>query len=168
MRCSTKKRRGAAAVEFAVVILVLLGLVVGIWEVGQLVHISQIVSNAAREGGRQASTAKYTIDQVRQAVLDYLKNANVRCHPTLDNSQVNLTNTNVTITVTCLDGTDTYNANQFDRFLINVSVPIGNFEWVTNPSFTDTSFQITGSAGYMCVADLPINVSATIPQQPLK
>ena len=44
-----------AAVEFAMILPVILTLLLGIWEVGRMIEIQQILYNAAREGGRQAA-----------------------------------------------------------------------------------------------------------------
>lgn len=62
------RRSGAAAVEMAVVMnLVLVPLLLGVWEVGRLVHVQQVLVNATREGSRIAgqgltigSTGAYT------------------------------------------------------------------------------------------------------------
>jgi Flp pilus assembly protein TadG len=87
----TRRRHGAAAVELAILLpTVLVPLLFGIWEVGRLVQIQQIVANAAREGGRQASTGKYTEFDIRDDIKDYLTNAG-------------LDTTNVQITVTVTD-----------------------------------------------------------------
>ncbi len=52
----SRRRCGAAAVEMAVVMnLVLVPLMLGVWEVGRLVHVQQVVVNATREGARLAS-----------------------------------------------------------------------------------------------------------------
>lgn len=48
-------RRGVAAVELGFVLMLFLApLILGVWEVGRLVHVQQIVSNSAREGARLA------------------------------------------------------------------------------------------------------------------
>ncbi|MCT1433984.1 pilus assembly protein, partial [Dietzia maris] len=44
--------RGAAAVEFALVLPILLLLVLGILEFGRAYHVQTILSNAARDGVR--------------------------------------------------------------------------------------------------------------------
>jgi Flp pilus assembly protein TadG len=89
--CKTQRRQGAAAVELAILLpLVLVPLLFGIWEVGRLVQIQQIVANAAREGGRQASTGKYTETDIRDDIKAYLTNAG-------------LVTTGVQITVTVTD-----------------------------------------------------------------
>ena len=79
-------RRGVAAIELAfVTMLLVIPLLIGIWEVGRLVQVQQIVSNAAREGAR-LSAQGYTISSsgtptqikvngtsgVKEAVYDYL------------------------------------------------------------------------------------------------
>src|SRR5262249_41698284 len=89
----TRRRGGAAAVELAIILpTVLVPTLFGIWEVGRLVQIQQIVANAAREGGRQASTGKYTETDVRDDIKTYLSNAG-------------LDTTGVQITVTATDAT---------------------------------------------------------------
>lgn len=88
MRRSPKSaRRGVAAIELAFVfMLFVIPMMFGIWEVGRLVQVQQIVSNATREGARLSAQA-YTIDSsgtatqiktttgtvnVKDAVYDYL------------------------------------------------------------------------------------------------
>jgi Flp pilus assembly protein TadG len=81
------KRRGAAIAETAVCVPVLFLLLFGTWEVGRLVHISQVVSNSAREGARLASTGLYssstvvpsgtTAFEVQRAVANYLHNSSL-------------------------------------------------------------------------------------------
>src|SRR5205085_3822900 len=45
-------RRGAATVELAVLLPLLVTLLLGIWEVGRLIDVTQVLFNGAREGGR--------------------------------------------------------------------------------------------------------------------
>ncbi len=55
----TRPRSGVAAVETAVVLtFVLVPLMIGIWEMGRLVQVQQIVANSAREGARLAAQAR--------------------------------------------------------------------------------------------------------------
>src|SRR5581483_1866754 len=112
-------RRGVAAVELAVLLPLLLLLLLGVWEVGRMVEVQQLLANGAREAGRQASTGVKTVQDVKDVLTRYL---NVNGIPT----------TNSTITVTNLtDGarSDPSTANQLDQFRITVSVPIDNFRW---------------------------------------
>jgi Flp pilus assembly protein TadG len=47
---------GVAAVELAVVLLFfVVPLLLAVWEVGRLIHVQQLLSNSAREGGRLAA-----------------------------------------------------------------------------------------------------------------
>lgn len=57
-----KRRGGAALIEFALIIPVLLALVIGIMEFGWLVKNNLTVANAAREGARVASLGKPTTE----------------------------------------------------------------------------------------------------------
>jgi Flp pilus assembly protein TadG len=40
----------------------ILSIVAGLWEVGRVVEVQQLLANAAREAGRQAATGQYTND----------------------------------------------------------------------------------------------------------
>jgi Flp pilus assembly protein TadG len=77
-------RQGAAAVEFALVLPFLLLILFGVWELGRLVQVTQIISNAAREGGRLSATGTLsaseltttgTAYQIQRAVGNYIQNA---------------------------------------------------------------------------------------------
>lgn len=58
IRRRSPARRGVAAIELAFVTwLFVIPLMIGVWEVGRLIQVQQIVANAAREGARLASQA---------------------------------------------------------------------------------------------------------------
>jgi Flp pilus assembly protein TadG len=140
-------------VEFAVVLPFLLLLLAGIWEVGALVEVQQILSNAAHVGGRQASTGLNTNAQVQQAVLQYLQNAGL---PTQ----------NVTVTVTDVtSGGDVSAANQMDQLNVTVTIPFADIAWDPLNYVVPSGSQLTSSATWYCLKDLPVNVSTTLPIQ---
>lgn len=68
-----KKQTGAAAVEFAILLFLLLILLAGIFEFGFLWLQNNYIANAAREGARVASRIDSTEADVEDAVQDYLK-----------------------------------------------------------------------------------------------
>src|SRR5262249_27198087 len=90
IRSPLERRHGSAAVEFAVTALFLVPLLVGLWEVGRLVEVQQLLANAAREGGRQASTGNVNAAGVQATVVSYLTRNNIPC------STSNVTVTNLT------------------------------------------------------------------------
>jgi len=56
MKTSALRRRsGAAAVESCVIMLFIAPVMIGLWEMGRVVQVEQIISNAAREGARMAA-----------------------------------------------------------------------------------------------------------------
>lgn len=66
-----RRRTGTAAVEFAAVLtFVLVPLMVGLWEMGRVVQVQQIVANGAREGARLAAQAN-TINSTGSPTLIY-------------------------------------------------------------------------------------------------
>lgn len=67
---------GQSLVEFAIVLPVLLGLVVGIFEFGRAWNVFQVLTNAAREGAR-LSVVRTTGSEgeVENAIHDYLNRA---------------------------------------------------------------------------------------------
>ncbi len=71
------RRRGAATVEFAVVIPVLLVFILGIIEIGRLVMVAQVNTNASREGARYAVQGAADSAAVEAYVRTYLTSAGV-------------------------------------------------------------------------------------------
>lgn len=67
---TTRRRFGAATVETALVLPVFFMVMVGIVEVGRAFMVSQLLTNAAREGGRIAAMNGSTNSEVIQTVKD--------------------------------------------------------------------------------------------------
>lgn len=87
-------QEGAAAVEFAIVLPLLMLLTLGALDMGHMFYIDHLITNASREGARYA--AKYTGSAAQPTsaqVSSYIKS-------TLNYNTFNLTNLTVTTTVT--------------------------------------------------------------------
>ena len=76
-RICRKKRRGAAAVEFALIAPLFMLMVLGMIEVGRAIMVQQIITNASREGARRAVLDGATDTEVRTFVNTYLNNASL-------------------------------------------------------------------------------------------
>lgn len=70
-------RRGAAAVEFALVAPLFFLLIFGMIEFGRMVMVQQVITNASREGARVAVLDGSTHTEVQQTVDDYLASASI-------------------------------------------------------------------------------------------
>ncbi len=76
-RCRSRRRRGSAVVEFAVVAPVFVLLVFGMIEYGRMVMVQQILTNSAREGARVGILDNSTESDVDTAVNRYLTAAGI-------------------------------------------------------------------------------------------
>ena len=93
--CSIRpKRRGAATVELALVLPIFLTLVYGIIEFGRGFMVSQLVTNAAREGARRAILDGSTNSDITSFIQTYLQQS----------ANVSAADAVVTITVTAAAG----------------------------------------------------------------
>ena len=68
-----KNERGAALIEAAVTIPLILLISVGIFEFGRAYQTWQVLTNAAREGARQAILVDKTDADVQSTVQNYMK-----------------------------------------------------------------------------------------------
>jgi Flp pilus assembly protein TadG len=149
-----RTRRGVALVEFAIVLPLLILLLIGIWEVGRVIEVQQSVQNAAREGGRQTSTAKRTVSQVTQSVKDYLARAG-------------FVTTNVTVTITNLTNaarSDPTTANQLDKFQVVVTMPFDDARLITQKWFTNGRI-LSAKVVWLSMRDIPLAINKTIPPE---
>jgi Flp pilus assembly protein TadG len=146
------KRRAIVAVETALVMPLLILFLAGVWEVGRLVEVKQLVNNATREAGRQASSGRKDYTGVSTTALNYL-----------EKSGINTTGASVLVeSLTGSAGSDPTQAVQLDRFRITVSIPFNNVRWVLLPMITDAT-TITSSSDWYSMKDLPVVVSDVIP-----
>ena len=67
------KERGAALIESAITIPIILLVSVSIFDFGRAYQAWQVLTNAAREGARVSILAGKTDDQVRDAVAQYVR-----------------------------------------------------------------------------------------------
>lgn len=161
------RRAGVAAVEFAVVLPLLLLLMLGTWEVGRTVQMQQILVNAAREGARVAAqgqtinlTGAYTqimcdtgTPNVKQVIIDYLHGAGIA------------DTTGVTTTFKYLDGdlgsTQPWQGTKNQRFEVSVTLPYANVR-LTNLDLLNIT-NLTARVEWVSMADDPFTVNTTIP-----
>jgi Flp pilus assembly protein TadG len=149
-RPRTALRRGAALVEFALLLPLMLVLLVGAWEAGRTIEINLILSNAAREGARQAAGGA-TSSQVQQTVINYLQNAGL---PT----------TNVVVTVNDLTHPgDPSSATQLDQIQVTVTIPFKDVRWSTLTLVTSPSTQLSASSTWLSVRDQAYPTGYTSP-----
>ena len=73
-----KDQRGAAVVEFAIVLPLLVLMVIGICEFGLLWYNSQVIINASREGARAAITR--SADASSGGITVFNSNSNAKCN----------------------------------------------------------------------------------------
>jgi len=110
-------RLGAATVEFAVVVPVFFLLVFGMIEFGRMVMVQQVITNASREGARQAVLDGATTTEVTNAVKSYLTSGSI---------------TGATITVS---PNPPSNAAFGDPVTVTVSIPFSQVSWLPSPMF---------------------------------
>jgi Flp pilus assembly protein TadG len=71
------RRRGVAAVEFAIVAPLFFLLIIGIVEIGRAMMVQQVLINASRVGARRAITMSSNEDAVIDAVNEYVSGMGV-------------------------------------------------------------------------------------------
>jgi hypothetical protein len=86
-------QKGTAAVEFAIILPVLLMLFAGTLEFGMLIYNKQVITNASREGARVGIVGGTTDTDIRDIVKNYCQNNLVTYGtptPTLDDDAIDI------------------------------------------------------------------------------
>lgn len=118
-RRGRNRRRGAAAVEFAIVAPVFFLFVFGIIEYGRMVMVQQVITNASREGARRAVLDGATAAAVSTSVEDYLDSAAINGD---------------SATVLFPQG-DPENAGFGAPVEVRIEVPFNDVSWMPTPFF---------------------------------
>ncbi len=116
-RSYRKKRRGAAAVEFAVVAPIFLLLVFGMIEYGRMVMVQQVITNASREGARVGVLDGSTNMDVTGIVNQYLNSGSI-------------SGANITVTPT-----NPEDAMFGDPVTVTVDIPFSQVSWLPSPMY---------------------------------
>ncbi|MRX43315.1 pilus assembly protein [Agromyces sp. Q22] len=120
---SLRKERGAAAVEFALVLPILLLLILGIFEFGRLFNIQIQLSNAAREAAR-VMAIRDNVGEAQSAAVATAPALN----PAIDPGQVLLS------VGTCEDLDEGTPVHANITYTVDLIIP-GFWEWATGDTF---------------------------------
>jgi Flp pilus assembly protein TadG len=180
------RRRGAAAVEFAACLPVLFTILAGLWEVGRITEVQQVMWNSAREAARDASLGQDNLQTVAANLLTYLQSAEPtafgQAHQTAMVAPVvtlpanttgytcwdNTANRELfTITFTDLTNpsiTDPTAMQQLDRYEIGVQVPYGSIGWVPVAQVTGRT-RLYVVVQWASMVDSPFQIAPYLPAQ---
>jgi Flp pilus assembly protein TadG len=152
------------AVEAALVLPVLVIVLLGVWEVGRLVQVNQLLENAAREGARLAAGGYVngvgvTSAMVQQAVRDYLTAAGLPAG-TVNGAQIQVTN------LSANKWSDPVDAQPRDQFRVTVTIPQGtafdSMKWALVKSLTNVN-SMSVSVVWNSANDSQITIDTGLP-----
>lgn len=169
--CNCSRRHGAAVVEMVFVMPLLLGLMIGIWELGRIVQVQQILTGSARDGARLAAQAKiinltgaYTqIDlnssspNVETTIKEYLK-ANGITDLTGLTITFEFLNDNLTVDSTI---SQPHQGTKNKKFRVRVTLPYANVRWTSLSLINPNT--ITGECIGQMMVDDAFTLNATMP-----
>lgn len=160
-----RERRGALVVETAVILPLLMVVMLGVWEVGRIIQVKQMMVNSAREGARLAAggytvnSAPVTQAMVTQACKDYLRGAG------LPAAAYN----GAEVTLTCMASpswVDPYNAEPLDRFRLRVRIPPGaafeSTRWSFLPKLTGIN-ELDATVDWVSLNNVEITIDSNLP-----
>jgi hypothetical protein len=155
-------RRGAAAVEFAFVAPLLFLLILGVWEIGRIIQVQQVMLSSLRHGARIASQGyivtttgeytKITRDQVLTSIKESL----------IGNGITNLDGAKVEMLF--LDGESTREPHQGkknERYSVRLTIPYQNVRW-TNLSLLNPQ-SLTVEIQWQMLVDDPFTLNTNLP-----
>lgn len=171
---SGSRRRGVAAVEFAVVLPLLLLMLVGIWELGRIIHVQIILNTAARDGARLAAQSSVVSPNGAYTQIHFNTGT-----PSIEGAiRANLMAagitdlTNLVVELEFVESApggatpgsttaDPYTGAKNQRFRVRVSIPYEDVRWTTlslvNPN------TLTAEVYWQCLIDDPFTVNTTLP-----
>lgn len=120
-RTRSANRRGASAVEFALVAPLFILFVFGLIEMSRIMMVQQILSEASRSGTRAAIVNGATVESVRDVVQERL-----------DHSMVTVGRSSITV------DPDPSSAPYGASITVSVSVSLGDVSWLPATDFLDS------------------------------
>src|SRR5262249_40199686 len=137
-----RRRRGIAAAEFAVLLPFLVAAVLGMVEIGRLVMVKDLLTNAARKGCRTGVTPGKGYQDILNDVNNILTDNNIPPSDATITIQVaSYTGTSTTPSwgpPTTVTGGSVFAPNALDQVSVKVSIPVTDVLWFT-PFFTSST-----------------------------
>ncbi len=169
MKVQTQKnqlRQGIAIMEFAVVFPFLLLMLLGIWELGRIIQVQQVMMNAARNGARLAAQAFIvnTFGAYTQITTNsgYPNVYGTMSEFLIGNGITNLNNVKMNFTFLSGDTTrQPWQGNKNEPFQITLTIPYNNVRLTTLTLFAPTN--LTVQVQWQMLVDAPFAVSTTLP-----
>jgi Flp pilus assembly protein TadG len=178
-----------AAVEFAFCAPLLVTLLLGLWEVGRVTEVQNVMWNSAREAARDASLGSDNLLTVANNLLTYLQGAEpsafAQGHST---SMVSPSTKGITLPAntygyTCWDTTanqelftitfadltntsvtDPTGMSQLDRYEIGVQAPYSNIGWLPVAKITGMT-RLYVAVDWVSMVDSPFQIAPYLPAQ---
>jgi Flp pilus assembly protein TadG len=179
-------RRGVAAVELAICLPFLFLLLLGVWEVGRITEVQQVMWNSAREAARDGSLSQDNLTAVANNLAVYLQSAEPNAFaaghatsliPPVVSLPANTTGFTCwdttanrelfTITFSDLTQptvTDPTGMSQLDRFKIGINTPYTSIRWSPIARFTGVS-RLFVEVTWVCMRDAPFDLPVSLPAQ---
>jgi len=124
-RVEAKSRRGAATVEFAVVVPFLLMIILGFIEFGRAMMASELIANATREGARKGALPGSSTADIRSTVTTALNKAGIATE-----------NASITVLVQG-QARDANTAQTGESIEVKVIVPYRDVSWLPTSLFLE-------------------------------
>lgn len=176
-------RRAVAAVEMAFLLPLLLTLIIGVWELGRIIQVYQMMMTAARDGARLAAQGKIINTQNDYTFIRYQAGSPSAASPATD---INPTDnppyvyntimsslqaagvtdlTGVTLSFAFIEGDTTrvapFQGLKNERFKIVLTVPYANVRWTNLTLFAPPTLRI--EVYWQMMVDDPFTVNTTLP-----
>jgi Flp pilus assembly protein TadG len=179
-------RWAAAAVEFAFCMPVIVTALLGLWEVGRIAHVSNVLWNGAREAARDASLGQDNLQTIANNLQSYLQSSLPTAFGQGDSTSMIspvVTLPNNTQGYTCWDNTtnqelftitftditkpattDPTAMKKLDHYQIGIQVPYSSIGWSPAAQITGVT-RINITVDWASMRDDPFQVSPMLPAQ---
>lgn len=180
---ATLRRGGQAAVELAICLPLLVLLLAGLWEVGRIAEVEQVLWNSVRESARDASLTADSLQSVASKLLIYLQAAEPTAFPS--SHQTSLIAPVVSLPAntygyTCWDNTanrelftltfadqtnsavtDPTQMSQLDRYQLGVQVPYRSVAASPLSQVTGTT-RLSATVCWVAMVDSPFKITPSL------
>jgi len=180
------RRRGGSAIEYAACLPLMLMVLTGLWQVGRITEVQEVMWNSTREAARDASLGQDNLQTIATNLLTYLQGADKTAFPTGHSTSMispvvslpantygytcwdNTTNKEL-FTMTFADLTNTTaddptDMSQLDVYQIGVQVPYSSIELNSIIPVAGTT-RLTVTVSWASLVDSPFTIAPYLPAQ---